>query len=73
MNWSGCPLVEANPTVQGGRPVLKGTRMPADDLVANWEAGLDESEIAANFQLPVDQVKAILAYAAEHEGAPHPA
>lgn len=70
MDWADCALVEIKPGVQGGRPVLKGTRMPADDIVENWEAGLDEPEIAANFQLPVEQVKAILAYAANYRDAP---
>jgi uncharacterized protein (DUF433 family) len=72
VNWSDCPLVDIKPAVQGGRPMLKGTRMPADDILENWEAGLDESEIAANFRLPVDQVRAILVYAATHQDAPHP-
>ncbi len=70
MDWSDCPLVEVKPGVQRGRPVLKGTRMPAEDIVENWEAGLDESEIAANFRLSVAQVKAILSYAANHQNAP---
>ena len=45
--------------------------MPADDIVKNWEAGVDEPDIAANFQLPIAQVKAILSYAADHQNAPH--
>jgi uncharacterized protein (DUF433 family) len=72
MDWSDCPLVEVKAGVQRGRPVLKGTRMPADDIVNNWEAGVDESEIAADFRLPLSQVKAILSYAAAHQDAPRP-
>ena len=72
MDWSECSLVESKPDVQHGRPVLKGTLMPVDDIVENWEAGVDEPEIAANFRLPIDQVKAILAYAAAHQDEPHP-
>jgi uncharacterized protein (DUF433 family) len=72
MDWSGCSLVETKPGVQRGRPVLKGTRMPADDIIENWEAGVDEPDIAENFRLPVDQVKAILSYAATHQNAPRP-
>ena len=72
MDWSDCPLVEVKGGVQRGRPVLKGTRMPADDIVDNWEAGLDESEIASNFRLPLSQVKAILSYAAAHQDAARP-
>lgn len=72
MDWSACPLVETKPGVQGGRPVLKGTRMPADDILENWEAGVDEPEIAQNFRLPIEHVKAILIYAATHQDAPRP-
>jgi uncharacterized protein (DUF433 family) len=72
MDWSDCPLVEVKPDVQHGRPVLKGTRMPADDIVENWEAGVEEFDIASNFRLPIAQVKAILSYAAVHQDAPRP-
>jgi uncharacterized protein (DUF433 family) len=72
MDWSDCPLVEVKPGVQRGRPVLKGTRMPVDDIVENWEAGVDEPDIAANFRLPITQVKTILSYAADHQHAPRP-
>jgi len=69
MNWLERPLVEVKPGVQRGRPVLKGTRMPAEDIVENWEAGVDESDIAANLRLPVEHVKAILSYATSHQDA----
>ena len=69
MDWSDCPLVEVKPAVQRGRPVLKGTRMPADDIIENWEAGVEEFDIAAEFQLPISDVKAILSYAAKLQDA----
>ena len=72
MDWSECTLVEVKPDVQRGRPVLRGTRMPVDDIVENWEAGVDESEIAKDFRLPIEQVQEILAYASGHQSAPNP-
>jgi uncharacterized protein (DUF433 family) len=72
LDWSDCPLIEVKPDVQRGRPVLKGTRMPADDIVDNWEAGVDEIDIASNFQLPLADVKALLSYAALHQDDPRP-
>ncbi len=68
MDWLDCPFVEVRPGVQGGRPVVRGTRMPADDIVENWEAGLEEFEIADEFRMPVAEVREILQYAASHEG-----
>jgi len=46
--------------------------MPADDIIENRKAGVDEPDIAENFRLPVAHVKAILAYAAAHQNAPRP-
>jgi uncharacterized protein (DUF433 family) len=35
-----------------------------------WEAGVDETDIAENFKLPIEQVKTILLYAASPQNAP---
>ena len=57
------PYRETNPQVQRGRPLLRGTRMPVDDIVSNYEAGVEPQEIAQLFELPLEQVKQVLAYA----------
>jgi uncharacterized protein (DUF433 family) len=62
-DWSACPLVEVDPRVVGGRPVLKGTRMPADDIVANHEYGVSVEEIAAQFRIAPSIVQELLSYA----------
>ena len=72
MDWSECSIVEVRPDVQRGRPVLQGTRIPADDIIENWEAGVDESGIADDFRLSIQQVREILAYASEHQDAARP-
>jgi uncharacterized protein (DUF433 family) len=63
VDWSDFPLVEVNPRVQGGQPVLKGTRMPADAIVDNFNFGVEPVEIAAQFELPYASVEAVLNYA----------
>jgi len=76
VDWSQCPLVETKPDVQRGRPVLKGTRLTVEDsIIANWEAGLEPSEIVELFpSVTVRQVKKILSYAAKHQvDVPRPA
>ena len=71
MDWSNCPIVEMNPKVQRGRPVLLGTRMPVEDIVSNYEAGVDALEIAQLFELPLEQVKQVLAFATKvHDASP---
>jgi uncharacterized protein (DUF433 family) len=71
IDWSQCPLVEIKPAVQSGAPVLRDTRMPAGAIVDNFDYGMSVSEIAEQFELPPDRIKAILTYAQSHRVA-HP-
>ena len=63
IDWSECPLVEVKPEVQSGAPVLRGTRMPVNAIVDNFDYGVSVAEIAQQFELPQDRIEAILAYA----------
>jgi uncharacterized protein (DUF433 family) len=69
IDWSDCPLVERNPLVQSGALVLRGTRMPVDAIINNFEYGLSVEEIAEQFELPVDRVESIVNYAKSHRVA----
>ncbi|HEU5415662.1 MAG TPA: DUF433 domain-containing protein [Candidatus Angelobacter sp.] len=62
LDWSKCPLVEIDPSRVSGRPVLKGTRMPVEDIIANYEYGVSISEISVQFQIPEDAVRELLKY-----------
>jgi uncharacterized protein (DUF433 family) len=64
-------LVESNPRVMSGAPVLRGTRMPVSAIVDNFDYGLSIAEIAEQFELTGDQVQAILTYAKSRRVA-HP-
>jgi uncharacterized protein (DUF433 family) len=59
-------MVETVPGKVSGVPLLKGTRVPADGVVENYEAGESVEEIAYNFDLDAKQVRAVLAYASAH-------
>ena len=72
IDWSECPLVEVNPRVQSGAPVLRGTRMPVNAIVDNFDYGMSVAEISEQFEIPQDSVQAILSYAKGHRLA-HPA
>ena len=72
IDWSRCPLVETNPNVQSGAPVLRGTRLPVEALVDNFDYGLSTAEISQQFEISQSEVEAILAYANGHRIA-HPA
>jgi uncharacterized protein (DUF433 family) len=69
IDWSECPLVEVKPGVQSGAPVLRGTRMPVDAIVDNFDYGVSAAEIAEQFQIPPAQVEAVLTYAQSHRVA----
>ncbi len=69
IDWSECTLVETKPGVQSGAPVLRGTRMPVDAIVDNFDYGVSVAEIAEQFEIPPDRVEAILAYAKSHRVA----
>jgi uncharacterized protein (DUF433 family) len=66
IDWSECPLVEIKPGVQSGAPVLRGTRMPVNAIVDNFDYGVSAEEIAEQFEISSDCVQAILTYAKSH-------
>jgi uncharacterized protein (DUF433 family) len=69
IDWSQCPLVEVNPHVQGGVPVLRGTRMAVNAIVDNFNYGVSVAEISEQFEVPQDRVEAILTHAKRHRVA----
>jgi uncharacterized protein (DUF433 family) len=66
IDWSECPLVEIEPGVQSGAPVLRGTRMPVNAIVDNFDYGVSVAEIVEQFEVPPDRIEAILTYAKSH-------
>ena len=71
IDWSQCPLVEVNPSMQSGAPVLRGTRMPVNAIVDNFDYGLSMAEISEQFEVFQDRIQVILTYAESHRVA-HP-
>ena len=64
MDWTGCELVEVIPGKVSGRPLVKGTRIPADVIVENFEAGSPVEEIEENYpSLSLATIYSLLNYA----------
>ena len=64
MDWTGCELVEVIPGKVSGRPLVKGTRIPADVIVENFEAGSPVEEIEENYpSLSLATICSLLNYA----------
>ncbi len=56
-------MVEVIPGKVSGVPILRGSRVPADQVVENYECGESVEDIAYNFDLKPDDIRAVLAYA----------
>lgn len=63
IDWSDCPIVERDPEKMGGVPTVRAWRLSADSVVENHDDGMSAEEIAPMFHVPLDDVRAILAYA----------
>jgi uncharacterized protein (DUF433 family) len=61
-NWQN--RITISPEVMGGRPVIKGTRMPVQTVIAYLAGGESVETICEQFELEEDDVRAALAYAA---------
>jgi uncharacterized protein (DUF433 family) len=70
VDWSRCPLVEVIPGKVSGLPLIKGTRVQADTIRESAELGEAPEEIAYNYDLKLDDVLRLLAYAEGHQVAP---
>ena len=72
MDWSNYEGVETVPGRVSGVPVLKGTRVPAVTVVESAQLGETAEQIAFNYDLKLDDVRRLLAYAARHDVVPTP-
>lgn len=60
--------IVSNPEVQGGRPCIVGTRVPAEVIVVQIKAGLTDEEIFRHYPgLPVDGIDAVRQWAGDHD------
>jgi uncharacterized protein (DUF433 family) len=57
--------VTVNPKVMGGAPVIRGTRVPVQTIIASLAGGDDVAYVAEQFLLTEEDVRAALEYAAK--------
>ena len=57
--------IEMNPEVGFGRPRIRGTRVPLDVLFARLAQGLAEADVAREYGIGVEDVRAALLWAAQ--------
>jgi uncharacterized protein (DUF433 family) len=59
--------IEINPEVMGGKPVIRGTRVPVELVLRKLGAGMSAEEILADHpRLTIDDIRAAQAFAADY-------
>ncbi len=68
IDWMACELVERVPGKMSGQPVIKGTRVSPETIVANFEGGSPLEEIQENYpHVPMDTIQRIIAFHQAHD------
>lgn len=70
MDWSGCEIVEVIPGKVSGVPLIRGTRMPADQVMASLADGETVEELVYNHDLDPADVRQLEAYINSHHLVP---
>lgn len=60
--WAACTFVESDPDRMGGMPVLRGSRMPADWIVEDFDSGETVDTIADDHELNRTDVFEVLRF-----------
>lgn len=57
--------IVVDPKVMGGKPVIRGTRITIDLILELLASGMTPEEIAEDYKVSVEDVRAALLYAAK--------
>jgi uncharacterized protein (DUF433 family) len=64
-------MIEINRDIMGGKPVIKGTRVPVEIIVGGLAGGMTIEELCREYRIKDEDVRAALAYAAETLSGEH--
>jgi len=59
------PRIIIDPEIQGGRPVIQGTRVPVDLILGKIAGGMTIEELMKEYELKKEDILAALQYAAQ--------
>jgi uncharacterized protein (DUF433 family) len=57
------PRITVDPTIRFGKPVIAGTRVPVELVVAKLAGGMTAEEVAEEYEIALQDVRAALGYA----------
>lgn len=58
-------LILVDPAILGGKPVIKGTRVPVQVVVGALGAGESMAEVCRQYRVSKESIRAAMSYAAE--------
>jgi uncharacterized protein (DUF433 family) len=62
MDWAGCDVVEIVSGKVSGVPLIKGTRVPADQVIESLDHGETIEEVAYNYDLDPTKIVQLLEF-----------
>ena len=54
------PRIVASSNIRFGKPVIEGSRVPVDLVIAKLGAGMSMEEVAVEYELSLDDIRAAL-------------
>ena len=63
MDWR--ERITIDPETMGGKPVVRGTRVPVQVIIGSLAGGMAVDEICREYRVAQEDIQAALAYAAE--------
>ena len=57
--------IRIDPAIQGGRPVIEGTRVPLQVILGSLAGGMTVPQVCEQYRVTEPQVRAALSYAAD--------
>ena len=58
------PWIVVGPKVRSGKPAIQGTRVPVELVIGKLAGGMTPEQVAQEYELELDDIKAALSYAA---------
>jgi len=62
MRLKKTPRIVVDPAVRFGKPVIKGTRVPAELVIAKLAGGMTIQEVAEEYEITPEDIHAALSY-----------
>ncbi len=59
------PRVVVDPAIRIGKPVIQGTRVPVELVIAKLAGGMTAREVSEEYEITPEDIQAALAYAAQ--------